>query len=66
MVSPKLSVSPAEVDFVEEASFPVLEDLVGQGGQGHQNMGVWRFHSLVVLKEREPSVGLPELFRVRG
>ena len=30
-VSPELSVSPAEVDFVQETSLPVLEDLVSQG-----------------------------------
>ena len=29
----KLSVSPTEVDFVEEASFAVLEDLLSQGGR---------------------------------
>ena len=31
MVGLELSVGPVEVDFVEEAPLPVLEDLVGQG-----------------------------------
>ena len=30
-VSPELSVSPAKVDFVEETSLSILQDLVGQG-----------------------------------
>ena len=30
-VIPELSVGPAEVDFVEETSLPILQDLVGKG-----------------------------------
>ena len=32
-ICPKLSVSPAEVDFVEKASLAILENLVSQGGR---------------------------------
>ena len=32
-ICPKLSVRPAEVDFIEEASLAILENLVSQGSQ---------------------------------